>query len=289
MIREASQALVSIYTTLNAVLYMWMIIRRLEYQRQGWLNCRRSRSLTPSQASLLSALYLLGSGTLLRIFIDFVTDMICLSNSDSQINMSIDIGNLVFLAVRAVTVFFQLIFFHNYSARMILNKRFFHKAMAFLVAGELWTWLYLTTNPIWGWYEGNALSDGLSTLMIYLSSSLAPDCDKFWLAKVGHFFNPLSVEYCTVAVIALLELWSTAITQQDCECEEQVPTSQAPVVEDGTVDDSKSVAEGHVRDEHATVGSVESLDYSNKVDEDDFDISVLSDNQQKNTRLISLT
>ena len=82
MIKEASEALVSIYTIFNAALYLWKSIRRPEYQRQGWVKCRRSRVLTPSQASLLSALYLLGSGTLLRIMIDFVTDLICLSNSN---------------------------------------------------------------------------------------------------------------------------------------------------------------------------------------------------------------
>ncbi len=44
------------------------------------------------------------------------------------------------------------------------------------------------------------------------------DCDEdIWLAKVGHFLGPLSVEYPTVAITSLLELWTTAITREDSD------------------------------------------------------------------------
>ena len=216
-LRAASQIVVSIYTVFAAVLYLWMIFRRAKYQKEEWIYPQRSHTLTTSQASLLTALYLLGLGTLLRISIDCVANfIISCSSNPVETNAHLDVGYIIFLIVRMIAVVLQLWFFYIYSAKTIINHRRFHKTMAFLVAAEVWSWLYQTTDPVWHYLHVDMADikdpEELSTSVTF-SYNDQTNCENFWLAKVVHFLNPLSVEFSTVAVIALLELWSTAILQ----------------------------------------------------------------------------
>ena len=248
-LRAASQILVSIYTVFTAVLYFWMIIRRSKYQKEGWIYPQHPHTLSTSQASLMTALYLLGLGTILRILINCVANIIIsCSGNPAEINKHLDVGNIVLLIVRIIAVVLQLRFFYIYSAKIIINHRCFHKTMAFLVAAEIWSWLYQTTDPIWHYIHVGMVDtkepDELKTAMTFFFLDDQPNCENFWLTKVGHFLNPLSVEYSTVAVIALLELWSTAISQLGENNEEKASKTLA---DDHTA--SNAVAEATESDE----------------------------------------
>ena len=233
-LRAASQIVVSIYTVFTAVLYLWMIFRRSKYQKEEWIYPQRPHTLTTSQASLLTALYLLGLGTFLRISIDCVAKFILSCSSNPKINKHLDVANIVLLIVRMIAVVLQLRFFYIYSAKTIINHRCFHKTMAILVAAEAWSWLYQTTDPIWHYLHVDFKDindpDELLTSVAFFVHHDQPNTENFWLAKVVHFLNPLSVEYSTIALIALLELWSTAISQAGENNEENA--SKTPPADD---------------------------------------------------------
>ena len=231
-LRAASQILVSIYTIFTAVLYLWMIIRRRKYQEEGWIYPQRLHTLTTSQASLMTALYLLGLGTILRILINCVDNIIILCSSNpAEINTHLDVGNIVLLIVRMIAVVLQLWFFYIYNAKVIINHRCFHKTLAFLVAAEVWSWLYQTTDPIWHNLHADMEDikdpgDFSTAVTFFFLDDHAKCREKFWLTKVGHFLNPLSVEYSTIAVITLLELWLTAISLPEKNDEENTLKTQ---------------------------------------------------------------
>ncbi len=146
-IREVSQTVVTLYTLFTAVLYIWLILRKSAYQQLECLRIRPLRKLTTSQASLLTALYILGFGTILKIVVHFVTDILCLEGN--KMDADHDINDIIFRIVRLFTLIIQLKFFSMYSANVVLNHRKFHTILAFLVAGEFWSWLYETSEPVW--------------------------------------------------------------------------------------------------------------------------------------------
>ena len=104
------------------------------------------------------------------------------------------------------TVYITMIY--RYHGARLENRAIFHYGIAFLIGGNVWSWVLITVYPLYGAYPRNSSAYNINALNEARDTFSAANSVHIFEIMKG-LFQPFFIEFLTISLGCLLSLWQT--------------------------------------------------------------------------------